>query len=319
MKLKTSEKHSIGHFLLEYNTYLVFLVLFLACCFSSDKFFSVLNLKNILLQQCAPILVAIGVLMVIMTGGTDLSVGSIMAVGSSMTAILMTNHGVAWPVAVLASIAVGCVMGAFTGYLVAYVNFQGFVASLAMMTIARGVAFTITNATPIKVAVGTVDCLTYKEFGYPIIWITLIIIGVFVFITQFTNYGRLVVATGSNAEAVRLSGIRVRRYIMSTYVISGGLAALAGVFLAARSCVGNSTVGEGQELDAIAACVIGGASLAGGKGSVTRTVVGALILALIGNIMNLMTIPAYPQKIIKGLIIIVAVLMQVLTDKGKKH
>lgn len=319
MKQKGHSGKSIVHILMEYNTYIVFFVLFLICCLSSDKFFSFLNLKNILLQQCAPILVAIGILMVIMTGGIDLSVGSMMAVGSSLTAILMANYGVSWPVACLASVLCGALMGCCTGYLVAYVNFQGFVASLAAMTIARGLAYTITNATPIKIAPGTIECLTFKELGYPIIWITLLIIVAFIFITQYTTYGRLVLATGSNPEAVRLSGIRVKRYIMSTYVISGALAALAGIFLAARSSVGNSTVGMGQELDAIAACVIGGASLAGGKGSVSRAVVGALILALIGNIMNLMSIPAYPQKIIKGLIIIVAVLMQVVTDKRKKN
>ena len=122
---------------------------------------------------------------------------------------------------------------------------------------------------------------------------------------------------GSNTEAVKLSGIRVKRYILSVYVISSVLATLAGVFVAARSNVGNSTIGEGQELDAIAACVIGGASLAGGKGSVTKTVIGALTLALIGNIMNLLSVPAYPQRIIKGFIIIIAVLLQVVTDKSE--
>ena len=144
-----------------------------------------------------------------------------------------------------------------------------------------------------------------------------LIIIVFVIIEKYTAYGRLVIASGSNIEAVKLSGIRTQRYILSVYVISAALSTLAGVFIAARSNVGNSTIGEGQELDAIAACVIGGASLAGGKGSVTKTVIGALTLALIGNIMNLLAVPAYPQRIIKGCIIIAAVLLQVLTDKNK--
>ena len=319
MILKTRSKNSVARFLLKNNTYVVFLLLFLICCLASDKFFSFLNLRNILLQQCAPILAAVGMLMVILTGGIDLSVGSVMAVGSSLTGVLMVSNGYPWPIACAIALVVGVAMGAFTGALVAYLHFQGFVASLAVMTIARGVAYTITNATPIKLEDGTLNILTSKAYGYPIIIITLAIILVFAIITNYTSYGRIVIATGSNAEAVKLSGIRDKRYIMSVYIISAVLATAAGIFLAARSGVGNSTIAEGQELEAIAACVIGGASLAGGKGSVLRTVVGALILALIGNIMNLLAIPTYPQKIIMGLIIIIAVLMQVLTDKRKNN
>ena len=309
MNTQTEKKgNAVVRFVLNHNTYFVFALLFIICSILSDRFLSLLNLRNILLQQCAPILISVGMLMVILTGGIDLSVGSVTAIGSSLTAVAM-----------IVSLIAGCLLGAFTGMLVAYLNFQGFVASLAMMTIARGIAYTITNATPINMADGTLNSLTFKANGYPIIWITIIVIAVFAIIGHFTAYGRLVVATGSNSEAVNLSGIRVKRYVLSVYVVSGFLSALAGIFLAARSGVGNSTVADGQELDAIASCVIGGASLAGGKGSVMRTVVGALILALIGNIMNLMSIPAYPQNIIKGLIIIIAVLMQVLTDKRKAN
>lgn len=304
-------------FLLDNNTYIIFLALFLICCLMSDKFFSYLNLRNILLQQAGPILVATGMLMVILTGGIDLSVGSVMAVGSSLTAVMMRDMGIPWGFAILAALLCGLVLGLFTGILVAYLNFQGFVASLAVMTIARGIAYTITNATPVSLKNGTLNTLTSKNFGYPIIWITIIVIAMFIVVEKYTAYGRIVVAVGSNTEAVKLSGIRVKRYILSVYVISSILASLAGVFVAARSNVGNSTIGEGQELDAIAACVIGGASLAGGKGSVTKTVIGALTLALIGNIMNLLSVPAYPQRIIKGFIIIIAVLLQVVTDKSK--
>lgn len=310
--------HRIKHFLLDNNTYIIFLALFLICCIISDKFFSYLNLRNILLQQAGPILVSVGMLMVILTGGIDLSVGSVMAVGSSMTAVLMTRMGVPWVAAIGFSLAAGIALGTFTGILVAYLKFQGFVASLAIMTIARGIAYTITNATPINLENGTLNLLTAKEYGYPIILIMIVIIVIFVVIEKCTAYGRLVIACGSNIEAVKLSGIRTRRYLLSVYMISAALSTLAGVFVAARSNVGNSTIGEGQELDAIAACVIGGASLAGGKGSVTKTVIGALTLALIGNIMNLLAVPAYPQRIIKGCIIIAAVLLQVLTDKNKE-
>jgi len=310
-------KNKVLSRILDNNTYFIFLALFIVCCLLSDKFFSYINLRNILLQQAAPILVAVGMLMVVLTGGIDLSVGSVMAVGSSVAAILISRYNIPWGIALLAAVCCGLILGAFTGILVAYLGFQGFVASLSVMTIARGIAYTITNATPINFPSETLGTLTAKEYGYPEIWITFLIIVVFVIMQRFTKYGRLVIAVGSNVEAVKLSGIRTRRYIHSVYILSGCLAALAGVFTAARSYVGNSTIGEGGELDAIAACVIGGASLAGGKGSVTKTVIGALTLALIGNIMNLLSVPAYPQRIIKGFIIIAAVLLQVLTGNKK--
>lgn len=312
------KNNKVWRLILDNNTYIIFLALFLICCLLSDKFFSYLNLRNILLQQAGPILVAIGMLMVILTGGIDLSVGSVMAVGSSLAAVLMSKMGVPWIAAIIIALAAGMIMGAFTGFLVAYLNFQGFVASLAVMTIARGIAYTITNATPVNLESGTLNTLTSKQYGYPIILITFLIIVCFVILEKYTAYGRIVIAVGSNCEAVKLSGIRVKRYLMSVYVLSGFLSMLAGIFIAARSNVGNSTIGEGQELDAIAACVIGGASLAGGKGSVTKTVIGALTLALISNIMNLLAVPAYPQRIIKGFIIIIAVLLQVLTDQDKE-
>lgn len=308
----------IKQLLLDNNTYIIFLALFIICCLLSDKFFSYINLRNILLQQVSPILVALGMLMVILTGGIDLSVGSVMALGSSLTAVLATQFGIDWRLAILITLIAGIVMGAFTGFLVAYCNFQGFVASLAVMTIARGLAYTITNATPVNLESNTLNTLTSKDLGYPVILITLLVFIAFVIVEKYTVYGRIVIAVGSNSEAVKLSGIRVKRYLLSVYVISGFLSMLAGIFIAARSNVGNSTIGQGQELDAIAACVIGGASLAGGKGSVTKTAIGALTLALIGNIMNLLSVPAYPQEIIMGFIIIVAVFLQVFTDRGKE-
>lgn len=192
---------------------------------------------------------------------------------------------------------------------------QGFVATLATMTIARGIAFVITEGRPIKVETGTINTLVSEDYMYPIIWITLLLIIVFMVIHRYTGYGRKVIATGSNETALQLAGVPTKRYVMSTYALSGALAALAGIFVAARSSTGSATVGMGQELDAIAAVVIGGASLMGGRGFVLNTVAGALILGLIGNIMNLMAVPSYPQDIIKGIIIVAAVLLQIVTSK----
>ena len=313
--MKNPNGSSIKKILIENNTYLIFAGLFVVCCFMSPSFFTPMNLTNIMLQQIAPILVAIGMLFVILTGGIDLSVGSIMALGASLCAILITEAGMAWGLAIIVSVAVCALLGIATGILVAYLKFQGFVASLAMMTIARGIAFMLTNGSPIKMEDGTLNTLVKSESGYPILIIGLVIILAFIFIQHFTSDGRLVIATGSNITAVELAGIRVKKYVSSVYIVSAVLSAFAGILVAARSSTGTATIGDGQELDAIAACVIGGASLAGGSGDVLKAVFGALVLALITNIMNLCAVPAYPQDVIKGLIIVGAVLLQVPTNK----
>ena len=304
--------------LIKNNTYIVFLILFLVCASLSGTFCSVMNLQNIALQQSGPILVTIGMLFVVLTGGIDLSVGSVMALSASIAALLIRDYRMNFLLAILVASVIGALFGAFTGSLVAYLDFQGFVASLATMTIARGLAFVLTNGEPILVPIGTIDNLVSKSNHFPIILMAVVLIVLFYLIEKFTAWGRLVRATGSNVTAVRFAGIRVRRYTLSVYAVSGILAALAGIFVAARTSSGSATVGESQELDAIASCVIGGASLAGGKGSVVKAVFGALVLALIGNIMNLMAVPSYPQDIIKGIIIIIAVMLQVVTDKSKK-
>lgn len=309
---------NIKEILLKGNTYIIFLILFIVCSLLSENFLTVMNIRNIALQQAAPICVAIGMLFVILTGGIDLSVGSVMALGASLCAVFISEYHIGFVPAILLAMGLGLLIGLFTGILVAYAKMQGFVASLAMMTIARGAAFVVTNGKPIRLEVGTLDMLVSKQNFFPIIIITVLIIALFILVQKYTAYGRIVIALGSNSTAVELAGIRVKRYLVSVYAISAVLSVLAGVFVAARASTGSATVGEGQELDAIAACVIGGASLAGGKGVVVNTVVGALVLALIGNIMNLMAVPSYPQDIIKGFIIIAAVLLQVTTDKSEK-
>jgi ribose transport system permease protein len=311
-----SFKRALKDNLVEYNTYIIFVFLFIACSLLSEQFCTVMNIRNIALQRAAPICVSIGMLFVILTGGIDLSVGSVMAFSASLSAILVTNYGWHFIPALCMAIMSGLAFGLLNGILVAYTKMQGFVASLAVMTIARGAAFMITNGTPIKLAPGTLNVLVDKAYFFPIIIIAIIVVVLFVLIQTFTSYGRLVIAIGSNIKAVELAGIRVNRYVMTVYMLSGALAALGGVFIAARVSTGNATVGVGMELDAIAACVIGGASLAGGRGFVFRAVIGTLVLALIGNIMNLMAIPSYPQDVIKGIIIILAVLMQLLTSRA---
>lgn len=313
-----NKKFKLKNLLLQNNTYFIFLILVIACSSLSENFLSVMNIKNIALQQSGPICIVLGMLFVIFTGGIDLAVGSLMALGGAVTCWLIVNCGMHFVPAVLVALSVGMAGGLLTGILVAYCKFQGFVASLAVMTIARGMALVVTHGSPIRVDDGTLSNLATSKYGYPMLIIAIFFILLFIFIQKYTSYGRIVVAIGSNRQAVELAGIRVRRYLASVYVISGVLSALCGCFVAARTSTGTGTMGEGQELDAIAACVIGGASLAGGRGDVVKAVTGALILANIVNIMNLLAVPAYPQDIIKGVIIIAAVLLQISTEKSDK-
>lgn len=311
-----NKRNKLKEFLLQNNTYVIFLILVIVCSTLSDSFLSVMNIKNIALQQSGPICIVLGMLFVIFTGGIDLSVGSLMALGGAVASWLIVNKGMHFILAVIIALLVGLLGGLITGILVAYCKFQGFVASLAVMTMARGMALVVTNGSPIRVDDDTLSNLASPENCYPMLIIAILLILLFVFIQKYTSYGRIVIAIGSNRQAVELAGIRVKKYLASVYIISGILSALCGCFVAARTSTGTGTMGEGQELDAIAACVIGGASLAGGRGDVIKAVIGALILANIVNIMNLLAVPAYPQDIIKGGIIIAAVLLQISTEKS---
>lgn len=314
----SAKKFNWKEFIINNNTFLILLLLIIISAVLSETFLTPMNLRNILLQQAGPILVAIGLLYVILAGGIDLSVGSLMALGATVSALLITDIGLHFSVSIGIAVIVGLLFGIFSGFLVAYTGIQGFVATLATMTIARGIAFVITEGRPVRVESNTIDLLVSKDLMYPIIFITILLIIIFTIVQRYTGFGRKIVAIGSNETAVKLAGVRTKLYVMSTYAISGALAALAGVFIAARSSTGSATVGMGQELDAIAAVVIGGASLMGGRGFVLNTVAGALILGLIGNIMNLMAVPSYPQDIIKGAIIIAAVLLQIATSKKER-
>ncbi|QFQ86690.1 ABC transporter permease [Paracoccus kondratievae] len=309
--------------LIKYNIYVMLLTLIVASSLLSEHFLTVQNVFN-LLRQLAPLaLVSLGMLLVILTGGIDLSVGSVAAIGGmaiAMTMPAMPIEGAgALVFCVLAATACGVVLGAVNGVLVAGFGMASFVATLAMMTMARGIAYMLSNGQPVRFPreLPTAQILTaFGAKGVPGIGLpwpvvgALVIVLLFTFLLRRSSWGRLTVATGSNETAVRLAGLPVARYKFLAYTICGGLSALAGILVTARTAVGTPVTGAGLELDAIAACVIGGALLSGGKGSVINTMVGVLILGLIGNIMNLMSVPAYPQQIIKGAIIILAVLLQ---------
>lgn len=316
--MKSLGQENIKKILIQNNTYIILLILIVVSSLLTPYFLTAMNIRNLLLQQTGPVCMAIGMLFVILTGGIDLAVGSYMAFGVSMMGVLLTNYQMNVWLAALVTILISLVLGMGTGALVAYTNMQGFIASLAMMTVSRGIAFVLTNANPIRLPAGTIELIVSKDYHYPVIYIVAGIVILFICIQRFTTYGRLVIACGSNRNAVELAGIRVRRYITSVYMISAALSVCAGMISAARTSAASPNLGAGFELNAIASCAIGGASLAGGVGSALKTVAGVFVLALIGNVMNLLSVPPYPQDIIKGIIIILAVLMQLFTNRTEK-
>jgi ribose transport system permease protein len=218
------------------------------------------------------------------------------------------------PLVIFVSLACGLLVGSCSGYLVSIHKMAPFIATLALMSIVRGLGFIFSKGAPILVgerATALTDFGSGNFLGIPNPALVFVIVfAITSVLLKYNVFGRIIIAIGSNEEAVRLSGINVSAYKFTVYAIAGVLSAVAGIITTARTAVGSPVMGVGMELDVIATVVIGGASLSGGKGSAINTLLGVLILGMIGNIMNLMNIPAYSQQVIKGLIIIFAVLLQ---------
>jgi len=304
-------------FFLRYNTVFIFLIMLIISAMVSDVFFTGTNLFN-LIRQVAPVgVISMGMLLVILTGGIDLSVGSVLAMGGVLCALFTRNMPLS--LAILASVGCGILVGSLSGYLVAVHKMAPFIATLALMTIVRGFGFIISKGGPIMVD-NSATALNDFGSGYLLgipnpALIMFLIFAITAILLKYNIFGRIIIAIGSNEEAVRLSGIRVAVYKFTVYAIAGGLSAIAGIISVSRTAVGSPVMGIGLELDVIAAVVIGGASLMGGKGSAINTLIGVLILGMIGNIMNLLGVPVYSQQVIKGVIIIFAVLLQRFQEK----
>jgi len=296
----------------KYNTVFFFLIMMVVSAMVSDVFFTAANLFN-LVRQVTPVgIISMGMLLVILTGGIDLSVGSVVAMVGVLCALFTQTMPL--PLAVSASLICGLLVGSLSGYLVSMHKMAPFIATLALMSIVRGLGFIFSKGAPILVnenASALTDFGSGNSLGIPNPALVMILIfAITSVLLRYNVFGRIIIAIGSNEEAVRLSGIKVSAFKFSVYAIAGGLSAVAGIITTARTAVGSPVMGIGMELDVIATVVIGGASLSGGKGSAVNTLLGVFILGMIGNIMNLMNIPAYSQQVIKGLIIIFAVLLQ---------
>ena len=314
------KNNKVFRVVMENNTYFILLLLLIVCAIISPNFFTVQNITNLLRQYAGMIVVCMGMLFVILTGGIDLSVGGIMALGSVLVAFALTTKEMGMGGAVFMPILGGLICGLVSGFFVAYTNMAPFITTMAMMTISRGAAYMISNGQPVPCPPDTIGVLGLANVGkIPALAIlALVIVVVFFIVLRYSSFGRIIVAVGSNETAVRLAGINTKFYKLAVYAISGMCAGVAGIISASRTAIGTPIVGNGLELDAIASCVIGGASLSGGQGSVLRAVVGVFVLAFISNIMNLLSVPAYPQDIVKGVVIILSVLLQEATSHASE-
>lgn len=288
---------------------LVFLVLTMVVgALVSPVFLTGRNLENIIVTGAVVSVLAVGQFMVIVTRGIDLSVGSVAALATVLIAILLENGQPALLAIALTLAACGFV-GLINGLVVVYAGITPFIATLAMLSIARGVAFIIQVGTLIAISnQGFMDVFAGNVLGIPspvIIFLGVMLIAAFVM--QFTTFGRQLYAIGGNPEAARLSGLPVSRNLTAAYVTSGVLAGVAGLMLAAQLSQGSSLIGQGYELNSIAAAVVGGTSLFGGTGNPISAVIGGLIIGTISNIMNLVGIQSEPQLVILGVVILVAV------------
>jgi ribose transport system permease protein len=278
---------------------------------ASPDFLTTRNATNVITFSAIVAVLAVGQFFVVLTGGIDLSVGSVVALSTVVTA-LMLQQGQPAGVAVVITLAVCSLVGLLNGVLVVWLGIAPFIATLATLSIVQGLSY-ITQSTSLIQITNTTFVGWFSDgavLGVPnpvLIFVAVTLLAAFA--ARFSTFGRRLYAVGGNREAARLSGLPVSRDLLLTYALSGLLAGLAGLLAAAQLLQGSSLIGQGYELDAIAAVVVGGASLFGGKGNPVGAVIGCFIISIITNIMNLIGVSSEPQLVIKGIVIVVAVFL----------
>jgi ribose transport system permease protein len=302
-----------------FQSLLALALMVLALSMASENFLTVNNGLNVLRQISINLCLSIGMTMIILSGGIDLSVGSVLAFSGAVAAGLLKN-GLPLPAteyaleftvpgAFLAGIAVGALLGWFNGLMITRFRLPPFVATLGMLSIARGLTRLWTGGFPITDLGGE---FTFVGIGYWLnvpmpVWISAALVAVFVVVTRRTRFGRYLYAVGGNERAARLSGLNVERVKRQVYMLGGALAGVAGLIATARQNAADPKIGVGYELDSIAAVVIGGTSLSGGHGSILGTVLGCLIIGVLNNGLVLLGVSPDWQLVIKGFVILVAV------------
>jgi ribose transport system permease protein len=298
------------------------LILFVVFSLASPNFFTFSNVVGILLATAVNGLLALGVTFIIITGGIDLSVGTVMTLAAVIVGVVITNLGLPVPLGILAGLLMGAVAGWVNGVTIAKMRIPPFIATLGVMMIAKGLALVISQAKPIyfndspgfrEIAMGSVLGTIFPDFAIPNAVLVLFLAAIIAhWILSQTILGRYCVALGSNEEATRLSGVNVNRWKMIIYALGGAFSGLGGVIMAARLNSAQPALGAGYELDAIAAVVIGGTSLSGGEGTILGTIIGAFIISVLTNGLRILSVPQEWQTVITGVIVILAVYADIL-------
>lgn len=294
----------------EFGVFIALIVLVLVFAISSPIFLTGENVLIITRQVSVVSLLAIGMTMVIITGGIDLSVSSVIAMAGIVTASAMKEMNLSIPVAILMGLGVGILTGIINGVLIALLNMPAFITTMGTMTILRGLAFIYTGAYPVYGLPPAFKSLGQGYLGLiPIPTIILVVIALVAsFILRKTVFGRHIYAIGGNESAAKLAGIKVPHIKIAVYILSGFIASIAAVIQAARIGAGMPTVGAGFELDAVAAVVIGGAAMSGGSGTILGTIIGSVVLGVLSNGLSLLDVDSYVMEVIRGLVVIIAVL-----------
>lgn len=292
------------------------LILFVFFALMSDKFFTQSNITNILLQSSINGTVALGMTLVIITGGIDLSVGSIMAL-TSMVAAQMMTQGVPVPFALLCAILIGLCCGAANGLMISLLNLQPFLVTLGTMSAYRGITLIISDGLPVRgLSSDFLNAMNSMNSTVPVPVIMLFLFAIVLgFVIKNTCYGQYIFAVGGNEEATRFSCVNTTKVKTTTYTLSGLACAIAAIIYMGRLAAADPQAGAGYELDAIASAAIGGASMAGGRGSLVGTIIGALILGTLSNGLTLLNVQSFYQTLFVGIIILVATTIDRFTNK----
>jgi len=302
---------------------IAFIVLYAFLAINPDTthaFLKSQNMFNVLRQISTNLYLACGMTMVIILGGIDLSVGSIIALSGCVAAACVVRYGLSIPVALFAGILIGVVFGMFNGVIVSKTTIPAFIVTLATMNIARGLAYVYTGGSPVRVVSKQWQFLGAGYIGIfptPVIILVVILIVTGILMNN-AKFGRYIYAVGGNVQAAQFSGISVTRVKFWVYTYSGLMAGIAGVVLASRMYSGQPTAGNGAEMDAIAAVVVGGTSMAGGSGKIGGTIIGALIIGFLNNGLNLMDVNSFWQYVVKGVVILLAVFIDFVRNRNKK-
>ena len=284
---------------------------------TSSSFLSTQNAFNILRQISTNMLIACAMTMVIILGGIDLSVGSIIALSGVIAAGCVSRYELPIVVALIAGAVIGLVIGVFNGFVICRTTIPPFIVTLATMNIARGLAKVYTGGSPVRVVTKEWQFIGAGYIGpvpVPVI-IMIIVIIITALLMNKTKLGRHIYAVGGNTQAAEFSGIKVARVKFIVHAYAGLMAGLAGIILASRMYSGQPTAGEGAEMDAIAAVVVGGTSMAGGSGKIGGTIIGALIIGVLNNGLNLMNVNSFWQDVVKGVVILLAVFIDYIRNR----